>query len=192
MFAVLLTLYLIVCFFLVVTVLLQRSEGGALGIGGGGGNILSGRGAADALTRTTTVLGAAFLILSLVLTMMSQKEAPSVVEKGAKSGALSQPVAPANATPLAPSVPLGSIAGQSPGATRPVIGNAIPAPGAIGSIVTPSNAAGNPAPTLPTPAAALQIKAAQAPAQSGAKPPVDDKPATNTTPGAPPASSGTP
>ncbi len=59
----------IVAFALVVVVLMQRSEGGGLGIGGGGspGGLMSARGAADFLTRTTKWLAVAFVGLSIAL-----------------------------------------------------------------------------------------------------------------------------
>jgi len=53
-------------------VLLQRSEGGALGIGGGGG-FMSGRGAANFLTRVTASLAAAFFTTSLLLTLLATR-----------------------------------------------------------------------------------------------------------------------
>ena len=54
-------------------VLIQRSEGGALGIGGGGpGAMFSARGSANFLTRVTAVLAAIFIILSLVLAILSK------------------------------------------------------------------------------------------------------------------------
>ena len=59
----------IVAFALVVVVLMQRSEGGGLGIGGGGspGGLMSARGAADFLTRTTKWLAVMFVLLSIAL-----------------------------------------------------------------------------------------------------------------------------
>lgn len=59
----------IVAFALVVVVLMQRSEGGGLGIGGGGspGGLMSARGAADFLTRTTKWLAVLFVGLSIAL-----------------------------------------------------------------------------------------------------------------------------
>ena len=59
----------IVAFALVVVVLMQRSEGGGLGIGGGGspGGLMSARGAADFLTRTTKWLAVIFVLLSIAL-----------------------------------------------------------------------------------------------------------------------------
>ena len=67
---VLLVIHLIVSIALVGTILLQRSEGGALGIGGSGG-VMSARGAANLLTRATTVLATIFIGLSLVLAIMA-------------------------------------------------------------------------------------------------------------------------
>ncbi len=68
----LLALSLLSCIALIVTVLLQRSEGGALGMGGGGGGgLVSGRGAADTLVRATMILAAIFFITSLALTRIN-------------------------------------------------------------------------------------------------------------------------
>ena len=68
---------------LVGVVLLQRSEGGALGIGGGGGggNFMSARGAANALTRTTAILAAAFFATSIGLGILSGVEGGSVLDE---------------------------------------------------------------------------------------------------------------
>jgi preprotein translocase subunit SecG len=71
---VLLIIHLVVCMSLIGLVLLQRSEGGALGMGGGGGgagSLMTGRGAADALARMTSVAGGFFLVTSLGLTVLS-------------------------------------------------------------------------------------------------------------------------
>src|SRR3954471_20193037 len=68
--AVLIVLHLMVVIALVGVVLLQRSEGGALGVGGGGG-FMTGRGQANALTRATAILAALFFITSLGLTLLA-------------------------------------------------------------------------------------------------------------------------
>lgn len=69
---IVLIIHLLVCVCLIGLVLLQRSEGGALGMGGGGGgSLMSGRGAADALARMTSVAGGFFLATSLGLTVLS-------------------------------------------------------------------------------------------------------------------------
>ena len=69
---IILSIHLLVSVCLIGLVLLQRSEGGALGIGGGGGGaLMSGRGASDALARLTSIAGALFLGVSLLLTWLS-------------------------------------------------------------------------------------------------------------------------
>ncbi|MDO5657246.1 MAG: preprotein translocase subunit SecG [Paracoccus sp. (in: a-proteobacteria)] len=70
---VVLTVHLILALLLIVVVLLQRSEGGGLGIGGGGGNVMSGRQAANAMTRATWLLAAAFLVTSISLTVLAAR-----------------------------------------------------------------------------------------------------------------------
>src|SRR6188474_3252709 len=75
MITVLLILHLMIAASLVGVVLLQRSEGGALGIGGGGGGFMSGRGAANFLTRVTAGLAAAFFSTSLALTLLATRPA---------------------------------------------------------------------------------------------------------------------
>ena len=70
---VLIVIHLIVVLALVAVVLLQRSEGGGLGLGGGSSGVsgfLTGRGQANALTRATTILTAAFFLTSILLTML--------------------------------------------------------------------------------------------------------------------------
>ena len=77
---ILLTIHLILALALVGIVLLQRSEGGGLGLGGGGGGgdgIMSGRGAATALTKITWVLAIAFIITSMSLTIIASRNANS-------------------------------------------------------------------------------------------------------------------
>ena len=79
MATVILVIHLMVAATLVGLVLLQRSEGGALGIGGGGGGgFMSGRGAANMLTRVTAVVAALFFVTSISLTLIAQQSsAPS-------------------------------------------------------------------------------------------------------------------
>jgi len=70
---VLIVVHLVVVLALVGVVLLQRSEGGGLGLGGGSSGVsgfLTGRGQANALTRATTILAAAFFLTSILLTML--------------------------------------------------------------------------------------------------------------------------
>ncbi len=69
---VVLSIHLIIALLLVGVVLLQRSEGGGLGMGGGGGGgVMTGRGAASALTRLTWILTIAFICTSITLTILA-------------------------------------------------------------------------------------------------------------------------
>ncbi len=68
---VLIVIHLMVVLALVGVVLLQRSEGGGLGIGGGSG-FMTARGAANALTRATAILAAAFFATSLALSLLAR------------------------------------------------------------------------------------------------------------------------
>ncbi len=68
---VVLIIHLIIATSLIGVVLLQRSEGGALGIGGGGGGLVSQRGVATALSKITWVLAIVFLCTSILLTILA-------------------------------------------------------------------------------------------------------------------------
>ncbi len=71
---VLIVIHLMIVLALVGVVLIQRSEGGGLGIGGGSG-FMSARGAANALTRTTAILAALFFVTSLGLGLLARYQA---------------------------------------------------------------------------------------------------------------------
>lgn len=77
MSSVLLVIHLLIALALIGVILLQKSEGGALGIGGAGaggmGGLLSGRSAANIMTRTTAILAACFIASSLGLTLIADK-----------------------------------------------------------------------------------------------------------------------
>ena len=91
MTTVLLIIHVLLALALIGVVLLQRSEGGALGIGGGGG-FMTGRGAANFLTRVTAGLAAAFFSTSLILSLIAAQPStqPSILDVGSKK----QPGAP--------------------------------------------------------------------------------------------------
>lgn len=107
---IVLSIHLLVCVCLIGLVLLQRSEGGALGMGGGGGgggSLMSGRGAADALARMTSVAGGFFLVTSLGLTVLSGTSAnagssvlDSIVPQSSAPATI--PAAPTITTPAEP------------------------------------------------------------------------------------------
>jgi preprotein translocase subunit SecG len=122
--AVLIIIHLLVAVALIFVVLLQRSEGGALGMGGGGsglGGLFSPRGAANTLTKTTIILGVVFFTTSMTLTILAlggrqsntvlpqapgqtapanPNAPPTLPSKGPAA-----PAAPANPNPAAPAAP---------------------------------------------------------------------------------------
>src|SRR5215472_2902262 len=100
---VLLAIHILIAIALVGVVLIQRSEGGGLGIGGGtAGGFMTTRGTANLLTRTTATMAALFMITSLALAILATRShAP------AGRSILDVPAAPAAPSqPAAPSVPL--------------------------------------------------------------------------------------
>jgi preprotein translocase subunit SecG len=103
MSTVLLIIHLLVTLSLIVVVLLQRSEGGGLGIGSsaGMGGFMTGRGTANLLTRTTAILGTMFFALSLILAILNQgaRQPGFLLDSPA-------PTAPAPALPTLPAVPI--------------------------------------------------------------------------------------
>ena len=108
MTTVILVIHVLIAAALIVTVLLQRSEGGALGIGGGGGmsGFLTGRATANVLTRTTAVLAACFMITSIALAILAVdrgKSKPLIQASPPVSGAPAAPAEPAS--PEAPAAP---------------------------------------------------------------------------------------
>ena len=67
MFAFLLIVQTLIATALIGVILMQRSEGGGLGVGGSSSGFMTARGAADFLTRSTAVLGGLFIVLSIVM-----------------------------------------------------------------------------------------------------------------------------
>ncbi len=132
MSAVLLIIHLLIAIALIVTVLLQRSEGGALGIGGGGaGALFSSRGTANVLTRSTAVLAVAFFITSIALTILARQ--------GSNSGSVFDRAPPSGTQQNAPVAP-GS--GGGCGAAASARGGGTPAIGAGCSRCPAARAAG--------------------------------------------------
>jgi preprotein translocase subunit SecG len=112
MSTVILLIHVMIAIALVGVILLQRSEGGALGIGGGGGGggagFMTGRSAGDALTRTTAILAACFFITSLSLSILaSHKTAsgPTIVPTTGGEGGLTPLAIPGQGEPSAPAAP---------------------------------------------------------------------------------------
>ena len=115
MFKFLLIVQTLIAASLVSVILMQRSEGGGLGVGGSSSGFMTARGAADFLTRSTAVLGGLFIALSILLaaiagaTRQPVKIDTSLANKVASAPQPTQPVQPAPAptnNQQAPAVPL--------------------------------------------------------------------------------------
>lgn len=108
MSTVLLIVHLFVTLALIGVVLIQRSEGGGLGIGTsqGMGSFMSGRGTANLLTRATAVLATIFMLLSLTLALMNRGTGArqSILDAGAPA-----------------SVPAGSLPALPPPPAKPAV-----------------------------------------------------------------------
>lgn len=107
MLNVILVIHLLIAIALVGVILLQRSEGGALGIGGGGGGgLMTGRAAGNLLTRATAILVTVFFLTSLGLALIANghSKPSSLMDKTpASSAAPAKPVQPA--APAEPAAP---------------------------------------------------------------------------------------
>jgi preprotein translocase subunit SecG len=103
MSAIILVVHLMIALAMICVILLQKSEGGGLGMGGGGmSGFMTGRSTANLLTRTTAILAACFFVTSIALAFIAgHREAPRSIIESAPTPAPATPTAPA-----APSVPL--------------------------------------------------------------------------------------
>ncbi|MCX5800575.1 MAG: preprotein translocase subunit SecG [Candidatus Eisenbacteria bacterium] len=168
MFAFLLVLHLLITAALVIVILLQSGKGGGLAgaFGGGGGSqtIFGGRGAATFLSRSTAVLGAAFMLTSMSLALLTTrgpvKRERSVIENVIRKERASQPAQtpqggvpsgslPAGRVPLGQTPIGGSSQSTSPAGTQstvtPGTGQVAPGAGVVPSQTAP--AAGTTQPT---------------------------------------------
>ena len=123
MIILLLAVHVLIAIALVGVILLQKSEGGALGMGGGGmSGFMTGRSTANLLTRTTAILAVLFMVTSLSLVWFSNRDrAPrSILEQGASPtpAAPVAPVAPPPQTP--PAEPTPTAPAEPPPPTPPL------------------------------------------------------------------------
>ncbi|HEY2177426.1 MAG TPA: preprotein translocase subunit SecG [Caulobacteraceae bacterium] len=192
----LLVLNMLICIALIGVVLLQRSEGGALGTGSPTG-LVTARGAGDLLTRTTWVLFTLFLAISLALTLLGGRERSSqaILERlkhaTVNPALLDRPVTP---PPTAPTPASGGFPAQAPAPAQsapqplqlPPIGAAAPAPrphpvratrAPAGQAARPTSQSAPPIITVPPPApklatpTPLTLPPLTAPSAPPAKPP---------------------
>jgi preprotein translocase subunit SecG len=196
---ILLAAVIVVCIALVGVILLQRSEGGVLGMSGGGpGNFMSARGTGDLLTTTTQILAGVFFALCLIMTLVTGH----VRRENALASKLKDlsitPTAPAASS--APAQPSAAQTAIAPGAQLPtqgapvapvhapandglnLFGNSAPqsarAPVALKPAIAP------PATTAPVAPKPVVRKAAAAPAKHASNPPPEASSAPAATPAA--------
>ena len=105
MFTFLLIVQTLVAFTLVAVILMQRSEGGGLGVGGSSGGLMTARGASDFLTRATSILGGMFIVLSIVLAAVA----------GVSRESATVDTSLAREPPFQPTQPLGQAPAAAPG-----------------------------------------------------------------------------
>ena len=120
MFAFLLIVQSLIAIALIAVILMQRSEGGGLGVGGSSSGFMTARGAADFLTRSTAILGGMFIVLSIVMaaiagatreptkidTSLAGKIAPSQQTQPTPAQPTPAPVTKPEQNQSAPAVPL--------------------------------------------------------------------------------------
>ena len=96
MVTIILTFNIIAAILLVIVILFQKSEGGALGIGASQDSFVTSRSAGNFLTKTTAIIATLFILTSITLTVMSQQKNPtsSVLEKIEEKQDSSEPEIP--------------------------------------------------------------------------------------------------
>jgi preprotein translocase subunit SecG len=108
MFAFLLIVQTLIAVALISVILMQRSEGGGLGVGGSSSGFMTARGAADFLTRSTAVLGGMFIVLSILMAAIAgatREPAKIDTSLAGKTGAPIQQTQPAPAQPAPATAP---------------------------------------------------------------------------------------
>ncbi|RMB37428.1 protein translocase subunit secG [Sphingomonas sp. PP-F2F-G114-C0414] len=128
MFAFLLVIHAIIAAALVTVILMQRSEGGGLGMGGSPSGLMSARGAADFLTRATGVLATMFVLFSILLAVLAANHRTTTIDTSLAR-------TPAAATTVPTAQPKGDAApfaggaenaGVPAGTTKPADNGAVP------------------------------------------------------------------
>jgi preprotein translocase subunit SecG len=170
MTTVVIVIHLMVVLAMIGLVLLQRSEGGALGIGGGQGAFMSGRGAGNVLTRSTAVLAVVFFATSLGLALIAkyQQRPADILER------IPGQTAPIAAETPAPPTPSGGAPATAEELLQQLGGSST-----TGGPQTPPAGDGAAAPATPAPATEAP---AETPAAQDAAPPATTTPAPQTPP----------
>lgn len=170
--AVLITVYLIIVVALIAVILLQRSEGGGLGMGTAGSNgLMTVRGSANLLTRTTAILAALFMATAIGLTVLSELDrgSESILQRAADG------VGEGASTPTTVLDALNALQGDD---ALPV--PELPAEDTSAASTEPASPSADPALAVPS------VETPAAPTDGGAAVPAEDQPADDgTTPAAP-------
>ena len=120
MFKFLLIVQTLVAASLVAVILMQRSEGGGLGVGGSSSGFMTARGAADFLTRATAVLGALFVLLSIVLAAIAGTARQPIQVDTSLANQVA-PVSPAQTQPAPGAQPQQAPAAPAQNETAPAV-----------------------------------------------------------------------
>ncbi|CDP54234.1 Preprotein translocase subunit SecG [Devosia sp. DBB001] len=150
--SVLLVAYLLIVIALIAVILLQRSEGGALGIGGGSNQFMTARGSANLLTRTTAILATLFFAIAIGLTILAELDrgSQSILDRAQQTqdGNATQPTSVLDA--------LNQLQGDTTGTPAVPAADGAAQPAAPTSTDTPNLAVpAAPAPEATTPAAPI-------------------------------------
>lgn len=157
---IVLVVHMLIVVALIGVVLLQRSEGGALGIGGGSGSFLSAAGAGNALTRATMILAAMFFGTSILLAVLSRNPNKELDLKAPAKGTVTAPQPAGSGAPV-PAPQTAPAAGGAP------VSGPQSAPGQSGGA-----SAGNPLGPVPAPSqTTAPAPGSSQPAPQPAKPP---------------------
>ena len=159
---VLLVAYLLIVIALIAVILLQRSEGGGLGIGGNAGGLMTVRGSANLLTRTTGVLAALFFATAIGLTILAE------LDRGTDN-ILDQVTAPDGTQPSTVLDALSQLQGDT-SSSAPVTTSSSVAPSTDPGLALPTTTPSTPAPsTTPSSSSAAPLPSSSAaPAPSSA------------------------
>ena len=180
MATVLIVAYLLIVIALIAVILLQRSEGGALGIGGGSNQFMTARGSANLLTRTTAILATLFFAMAIGLTILAELDrgSQSILDRAQQTtdGNTSQPTSVLDA--------LNQLQGDTTG--TPAASAAPPATDTPNLAVPAAPAADATAPAAP----AVETTA-PAPAAETTAPATPAAPSTDAAPAATPAEPAT-
>lgn len=176
MYKFLLVVHAIIAAAMVGAILMQRSEGGGLAGGGNPSGLMTARGAADFLTRATTILASLFVLLSIGLAGLATfNRAPTELDTSLAKRPAPVPAVPSSAVPLAGSDPVGSAVAPKAATPAPVAPGA--AQGKAAGTTSPVKPKANPSSAAPTPEKVNRVApsaASTAPAAPAAAP--ADKP----------------